>query len=122
MSVNGKNFYANLNVTTNGITVYSSLWPLFGQTEIALTPAEGMPVGPVINAGEVLQILPLGGRTLTRDGKESEHYSLLQWNVVSCRRLLLTILFLVFASGGDDGLGEKLQQTTFGLEWRSLLA
>ncbi|XP_024028932.1 probable LRR receptor-like serine/threonine-protein kinase At1g67720 [Morus notabilis] len=67
VSVNGNNFYANLNVTTNGITVYSSLWPLFGQTEIALTPAEGMPVGPVINAGEVLQILPLGGRTLTRD-------------------------------------------------------
>ncbi|GMN37618.1 hypothetical protein TIFTF001_006963 [Ficus carica] len=67
ISVNGKIFYANLNVTTKGTTVYSSSWPLSGKMEIALTPAEGIPVGPVINAGEVLQILPHGGRTLTRD-------------------------------------------------------
>ncbi|KAM3695082.1 hypothetical protein ACJW31_07G104000 [Castanea mollissima] len=60
-------FFTNLNATTNGVTVYSTQWPLFGQTEIVLTPADGMPVGPLINAGEVFQIVPLGGRTLTRD-------------------------------------------------------
>ncbi|PON63377.1 Malectin-like carbohydrate-binding protein [Trema orientale] len=67
VSVSGKKFYSNLNVTTRGVTVYSPLWSLSGQTEIVLTPADGMPVGPVINAGEVLQILPLGGKTLSRD-------------------------------------------------------
>ncbi|KAL5541094.1 hypothetical protein UlMin_043380 [Ulmus minor] len=67
VSLNGQIFYTGLNVTTRGVTVYSSVWPLSGQTQIALTPANGIPVGPVINAGEVLQILPLGRKTLTRD-------------------------------------------------------
>lgn len=68
VSVNDKNFYANLNVTTSGVTVYSTQWPLSGQTQIALTPETGIPVGPLINAAEILQILPLGGKTITRDG------------------------------------------------------
>lgn len=68
VSLNGREFFINLNATTNGVTVYSTQWPLSGQTEIVLTPADGMPVGPLINAGEVFQIVPLGGRTLTRDG------------------------------------------------------
>lgn len=67
MSINGKKFYSELNVTTSGVTVYATQWPLSGQTEISLTPGDGIPVGPLINAGEVLQILPLAGRTLTRD-------------------------------------------------------
>ncbi|KAJ7946045.1 Leucine-rich repeat family protein / protein kinase family protein [Quillaja saponaria] len=67
VSVNDKKFFTNLNVTTNGVTVYATQWPLSGQTEITLTPADGIPVGPLINAGEVLQILPLGGRTQSRD-------------------------------------------------------
>lgn len=68
VSLNGRKFFTNLNATTNGVTVYSTQWPLFGQTKIVLTPADGMLVGPLINAGEVFQIVPLGGRTLTRDG------------------------------------------------------
>ncbi|XP_030945063.1 putative leucine-rich repeat receptor-like serine/threonine-protein kinase At2g14440 isoform X1 [Quercus lobata] len=67
VSLNGRKFFTNLNATTNGVTVYSTQWPLFGLTEIVLTPANGMNVGPLINAGEVFQIVPLGGRTLTRD-------------------------------------------------------
>ena len=54
-------------MTANGVTVYGSEWPLSGRTEITLTPGNNIPVGPVINAGEIYQILPLGGRTLTRD-------------------------------------------------------
>ncbi|KAF4374026.1 hypothetical protein F8388_007932 [Cannabis sativa] len=65
--INGNKFYANLNVTTKGVTVYSTQWPLSGQTEIVLIPSNDMPVGPVINAAEVLQILPLGGKTLSKD-------------------------------------------------------
>ncbi|XP_017971471.1 PREDICTED: putative leucine-rich repeat receptor-like serine/threonine-protein kinase At2g14440 [Theobroma cacao] len=67
VSVNGKTFYSNLNVTTDGVTVYASQWPLSGQTQISLTSDTKSSVGPLINAGEVYQILPLGGRTLTRD-------------------------------------------------------
>ncbi|RDY14478.1 putative LRR receptor-like serine/threonine-protein kinase, partial [Mucuna pruriens] len=67
VSINGHTFFANLNATTEGVTVYATQWPLSGQTKITLSPGAGAPVGPVINAGEVYQILPLGGRTHTRD-------------------------------------------------------
>ncbi|XP_034681997.1 probable LRR receptor-like serine/threonine-protein kinase At1g67720 [Vitis riparia] len=67
VSVNGKNFFTNLNVTTDGVMVYGTQWPLSGLTEIVMTPGADIPVGPVINAGEIFQMLPLGGRTLTRD-------------------------------------------------------
>ncbi|CAL5377355.1 unnamed protein product [Camellia sinensis] len=70
VSVNGKDFYANVNVTSNGVTIYGTEWPLSGQTEIVMTPASDARVGPVINAGEIFQILPLGKRTLTRDGAQ----------------------------------------------------
>jgi outer membrane usher protein FimD/PapC len=74
VSLNGRNFYTNLNVTTSGVTVYATQWPLSGQTEIVLTPADGVPVGPMINAGEIFQLVPLGGRTLTRDGSLFSHF------------------------------------------------
>ncbi|PKA63788.1 Putative leucine-rich repeat receptor-like serine/threonine-protein kinase [Apostasia shenzhenica] len=67
VTVNGKTFYKGLNVSTKGVMVYGSQWPLSGQTKITLTPATSSPVGPVINAGEIFQIVPLDGRTLTRD-------------------------------------------------------
>lgn len=68
VSVNGETFYANLNVTTKGVSVYGSEWPVHGTIELSMTPRSDMLVGPVINAGEIFQILPLKGRTLTRDG------------------------------------------------------
>lgn len=68
VSINGHTFYSGLNATAKGVTVYSAQWPLSGHTKITMTPAGGVPVGPVINAGEAFQILPLGGRTQTRDG------------------------------------------------------
>ncbi|KAF7840845.1 putative LRR receptor-like serine/threonine-protein kinase [Senna tora] len=67
VAINGQTYFSKLNATTKGVTVYAPEWPLSGRTHITLTPAEGMPVGPVINAGEVFQILPVGGRTLPRD-------------------------------------------------------
>ncbi|XP_016470711.1 putative LRR receptor-like serine/threonine-protein kinase At1g51810 [Nicotiana tabacum] len=65
--VNGAKFYSNLNVTTDGVTVYSTTWPLEGETKITLIPPNNSPVGPVIAAGELFQLLPLAGLTLTRD-------------------------------------------------------
>ncbi|KAJ0984537.1 hypothetical protein J5N97_002893 [Dioscorea zingiberensis] len=67
IKINGKNFYTRLNVSVTGVMVYGAHWPLSGQTMITLTPDENSTVGPVINAGEILQIVPLGGRTHTRD-------------------------------------------------------
>lgn len=71
VAVNGKAFYNGLNVSTEGVMVYGSQWPLSGKTNITLTPAFDSPVGPLINAGELFQIVPLAGRTLTRDSKLS---------------------------------------------------
>ncbi|KAL8205180.1 hypothetical protein R6Q57_008731 [Mikania cordata] len=65
--IDGETFYQDLNVTTKGVTVYGTEWPLSGDTHITLTPRNDMPVGPTINAGEIFQILPLAGTTLGRD-------------------------------------------------------
>lgn len=66
--VNGQKFYQNINVTDTGLSVVGTEWPLEGKTEISMVPAADSPVGPLINAGEVFQILPFGRRTVTRDG------------------------------------------------------
>ncbi|XP_072979484.1 probable LRR receptor-like serine/threonine-protein kinase At1g67720 [Typha angustifolia] len=67
VAVNGKDFYKGLNVSADGVMVYASQLQLAGETQITLTPDEDSPVGPVINAGEIFQIVPLGGKTITRD-------------------------------------------------------
>lgn len=71
MDINGQRFYSNLNVTTSGVAVFATEWLLGGYTEIILTPKSNMPVGPIINAAEVLEIMPLEDKTLTRDGNIS---------------------------------------------------
>ncbi|XP_059647787.1 receptor-like protein kinase At3g21340 [Cornus florida] len=67
VTINGMKFYDDVNVTTNGVTVYATQWPLSGQLEIVMTPQNDMPVGPVINGGEIFQILRLGGVTNAKD-------------------------------------------------------
>ncbi|KAL0909601.1 hypothetical protein M5K25_020485 [Dendrobium thyrsiflorum] len=42
--INGKTFYEGLNVSTEGVMVYGSQWPLSGETNITLTPASDSPV------------------------------------------------------------------------------
>lgn len=69
IKINGENLYTKLNVSTAGVMVYSAHQPLSGQVTITLIPDENSPVGPVINAAEILQIVPLGRRTHTRDGE-----------------------------------------------------
>ncbi|XP_013587231.1 PREDICTED: putative leucine-rich repeat receptor-like serine/threonine-protein kinase At2g14440 [Brassica oleracea var. oleracea] len=66
-SINGATFSRKLNVSTNGVMVYSGQWPLSGQTTITLTTAKGSPMGAVINAGEVFQVIPIGGATNISD-------------------------------------------------------
>jgi len=72
ISVNGQTFYTNVNVSTKGVNVYATQWPISaGQAQITLAPAQGVPVGPIINAAEMFQIVSLGGRTNARDGNTS---------------------------------------------------
>lgn len=68
ITVNGVPFYSNLNVTSDGVAVFTSNWPLVGLTKINLVPTSGSTLGPLINAGEAFQVLPLGRVTHTRDG------------------------------------------------------
>ncbi|CAL8991729.1 unnamed protein product [Prunus brigantina] len=67
ISINGVPYYKNLDVTPEGLVVYARKWPLSGVTRITLTPSAGSSGGALINAGEVFDVLPLGGTTLTRD-------------------------------------------------------
>ncbi|KAG9450895.1 hypothetical protein H6P81_010860 [Aristolochia fimbriata] len=67
VAINGIAFYKDLNVSTDGVSVFSANWPLSGKTTIALTPSSDSPVGPIISGAEIYQIFRYGGRTLTRD-------------------------------------------------------
>lgn len=69
--INGEMFYKGLNVSTEGTMVYSANWPLSGLTGITLVPGVNSSIGPIINAAELLMVVPLGRRTHPRDGKSS---------------------------------------------------
>ncbi|KAF5195279.1 Leucine-rich repeat receptor-like serine/threonine-protein kinase [Thalictrum thalictroides] len=90
ISLNGINYYHNLNVTPTGVSIFATRWPLSGVTKITLTPAAGSDVGPMINAGEIFNVLLLGGTTATRDViallkvKESFQNPPLDWNGDPC--------------------------------------
>ncbi|XP_021907218.1 probable LRR receptor-like serine/threonine-protein kinase At1g67720 [Carica papaya] len=90
ISINGVTYYRNLNLTTAGAVVFASQWPLVGPTTITLTPAARSNIGPLINGGEIFQLLLLGGRTLTRDVKALEEVKKnlqnppLDWNGDPC--------------------------------------
>ncbi|CAJ1977241.1 unnamed protein product [Sphenostylis stenocarpa] len=90
ISLNGITYYHNLIVIPSGVVVFASQWPLSGPTTITLTPAASSSSGPLINAGEIFYLLPLKGRTLTRDVialekvKESLRNPPLDWNGDPC--------------------------------------
>ncbi|XP_030509396.2 putative leucine-rich repeat receptor-like serine/threonine-protein kinase At2g14440 [Cannabis sativa] len=67
ISINGVPYYRDLKVTKAGVAVFASRWPLHGTTKISLTSSAGSNLGPLVNAGEVLALLPIEGRTVTRD-------------------------------------------------------
>lgn len=69
VKVNNQTFYSGHNASAKGVMVYRKQWPLSGQTEIRLTPAANMDKGPLINAGEIYQIVTIGPRTHPKEGK-----------------------------------------------------
>ncbi|XP_024029026.1 probable LRR receptor-like serine/threonine-protein kinase At1g67720 [Morus notabilis] len=90
ISINGVTYYRDLNVTPAGVVVFATQWPLSGFTRITLTPSHNSNSGPLINGGEIFEVLPLGGRTLTRDVialvqfKDSLENPPLDWNGDPC--------------------------------------
>ncbi|KAI4345604.1 hypothetical protein L6164_012710 [Bauhinia variegata] len=90
IAMNGVTYYRDLNVTVSGVVVFANRWPLFGPTTITLTPVANSTKGPLINAGEIFEVLTLGGRTTTRDVtalemvKESLQNPPLDWNGDPC--------------------------------------
>ncbi|KAI3997389.1 hypothetical protein MKX01_027563 [Papaver californicum] len=57
----------------SGAVVFASRWPLSGSNTISLIPVYRSVVGLLNNAGEIFNLLPLGGRTLTRDATAMEY-------------------------------------------------
>ncbi|GLJ11732.1 hypothetical protein SUGI_0175610 [Cryptomeria japonica] len=67
ISVNGINFVSEFNVSIIPRMVYARNWTLSGPTSLLLTPVSQSSLGPIINAGELFELVNLGGRTITRD-------------------------------------------------------
>ncbi|KAE8077007.1 hypothetical protein FH972_015616 [Carpinus fangiana] len=90
ITINNISYYRNLNVTPAGACVFATQWLLAGPTKITLTPPSGSDIGPLINAGEVFELLVLRGRTATRDAialndvKHSLTNPPLDWNGDPC--------------------------------------
>ncbi|XP_042009777.1 probable LRR receptor-like serine/threonine-protein kinase At1g67720 [Salvia splendens] len=72
VQINGHFFFQQMNVTETGQGVVGTNWPLSGKVVITLSPSPSAPVGPLINAAEILQLLPYGNKTLTRDAAAME--------------------------------------------------
>ena len=75
--INDVRYYGHLNVTSEGAAVFATRWPLGGPTKITLSPAVNSNISPLINAGEIFDVLRLGGRTHTRDGMVANYFYLL---------------------------------------------
>lgn len=68
ISINDVLFMRELSVIPDGVLVYAKEWPVAGPMTIKLTPASGSTLGPLINAGEIFDLVRLGGKTHTKDG------------------------------------------------------
>nr|GEV69395.1 probable LRR receptor-like serine/threonine-protein kinase At1g67720 [Tanacetum cinerariifolium] len=67
ISINNVTYFNDLKVPQSGVALFANKWPLGGPTKIILTPTAGSTLGPLINGGEIFEVLPVGGRTQTRD-------------------------------------------------------
>ncbi|XVF28898.1 hypothetical protein REPUB_Repub15cG0072500 [Reevesia pubescens] len=88
--INDVMYYGNLNVTSEGAAIFATRWLLGGPTKITLSPATNSNISPLINAGEIFDVLRLGGRTHTRDVRALEEIKKslrnlpLDWNGDPC--------------------------------------
>ncbi|KAM0916158.1 hypothetical protein ACQ4PT_010266 [Festuca glaucescens] len=120
VNINDYRFYENLTVTSAGHSVFATQWILSGLTRVILTSKSGLP--PLINAGEVFGLFPIGRLTITRDALalESVKRSLQNipddwigdpcmphgyaWTGVTCHEgLNIRVISLNFSSMGISG-------------------
>ncbi|TYI12057.1 hypothetical protein ES332_A09G249400v1 [Gossypium tomentosum] len=104
--INEVRYISNLEVTSAGAAVFATRWPLEGQTKITLSSAANSNASPLINAGEIFDILRLGGRTHTRDAVCG---TLLDWNGDPCLPLNYTW------TGITCSEGERIRVVTLNL-------
>ncbi|VAH07088.1 putative leucine-rich repeat receptor-like serine/threonine-protein kinase At2g14440 [Triticum urartu] len=69
VNINDYQFYEG-TVTSAGLSVFATQWILSGLTRVILTSKSVLP--PLINAGEVFGIFPIGRLTITRDALAME--------------------------------------------------
>ncbi|CAI9104339.1 OLC1v1002987C2 [Oldenlandia corymbosa var. corymbosa] len=74
IDINGETFYGGLNVTSSGVMLHGDLWPISGQTKITLTPRSDVPVGPLINAAEILQLVAIQEKTAFADANVMDDF------------------------------------------------
>ncbi|KAI3715460.1 hypothetical protein L6452_22442 [Arctium lappa] len=67
ITINNVTFYRDLSVSSTGVALFANQWRLSGPTNILLSPAPGSTHGPLINGGEIFEVLQVGGRTHPRD-------------------------------------------------------
>uniref|UniRef100_A0A1J3GJ06 Putative leucine-rich repeat receptor-like serine/threonine-protein kinase n=1 Tax=Noccaea caerulescens TaxID=107243 RepID=A0A1J3GJ06_NOCCA len=90
VSVNGITYYKELSVTPAGAVIFASKWPLEGLTTLTLSPRSGSSLAPLINGGEMFELISLGGKTLVRDVtalnaiKSSFQNAPIDWNGDPC--------------------------------------
>jgi hypothetical protein len=65
VNINDYRFVENLTVTSAGHSVFATQWILSGLTRVIVTSKSVLP--PLINAGEVFGLFPIGRLTITRD-------------------------------------------------------
>lgn len=65
VNINDYSFVEGLTVTSAGLSVFATQWILSGLTRVILTSKSVLP--PLINAGEVFGLFPIGRLTITRD-------------------------------------------------------
>ncbi|XP_010546813.1 PREDICTED: leucine-rich repeat receptor-like serine/threonine-protein kinase At2g14510 [Tarenaya hassleriana] len=90
ITLNGITYYRSLNVTPAGAVVFSTRWPLDGTTMLTLNPSRESTLGPLINGGEMFELIPLEGKALVRDAtslnaiKNSLQNPPVDWNGDPC--------------------------------------
>ncbi|RCV17862.1 hypothetical protein SETIT_3G254000v2 [Setaria italica] len=70
--INDYLFIGDLTVTSAGLSVFATQWILSGLTRVILQPASPSALPPLINAGEVFGLFPLGRLTYARDVRALE--------------------------------------------------
>ncbi|KAJ1262745.1 hypothetical protein BS78_09G133500 [Paspalum vaginatum] len=70
--INDYLFARGLNVTSAGLSVFATQWVLSGLTTVILKPASPSALPPLINAGEVFGLFPVGRLTHARDVRALE--------------------------------------------------